>query len=162
MLRSKTIFVTKFCLELKVVSLAERLFFLEDLNCNNNHYLCPMKIVQKLCILIVLLTVGWLSINGNVRSNQITEFVDESSPQEQQFLCAETSPFQVTLPENLVNTSNIVYTRIFTEKTSNFSLITIQNKNAIFCTTLSFISHFKYICNYLKHSDLLFPFHFFF
>lgn len=123
-----------------------------------------MKLVQKTFILFVISAICYMSFNytGNSRMETKMDFHSGSPDQAEHFLCANNSPFQVTLPENEINTVNNVVYRILKSSSFKTAFITIQNKNAIFYTTLRYVTHVKYICNTLKKSELLYPFHFFF
>lgn len=124
-----------------------------------------MEFVKKLIfIFFVILAVSCpkvqdadfttIGLNASTNCNSIQ--------QSEMLQFEETSPFQVTLPENIINTTTSVFYRVLKIRLTNVSLITIQNKNAIYCTTIKFISHFRYICNFLKKSHMIFPKHFFF
>ena len=125
-----------------------------------------MKILLKILIIVIVTSSIYLPDNYPVSSKSALQLNSYSIKNEQNndtnyFFKAICSPLQVALPENQLTSTISIYQQVFKIFSFNSSLITQKNKNALFYITPEYVSLYKFICNKLKKSDLIFPFHFF-
>ncbi len=125
-----------------------------------------MKILKKILVVLIVTLFCYLPNRQFSEVENYFQLNNYTSSNEQNqipsfFIISSNSPFQVTLPENNLFTTNIVYQQVFKTFAFNNFGISQKNKNAIFYTTVEYVSICKYVCNKLKKADLIYPFHFF-
>ena len=124
-----------------------------------------MKVVKKILIILIVSIFCYL-LNKHFSSEiflQSNNYVLKTEQNSYPSYCffSNNSPLQLALPENNIFTTNVVYQQVIKINSFSFFSFIQKIKNEIFYSTSGYTSLFKYICNKLKKSDLIFPFHYF-